>query len=245
MQSVRSRINALVGPVFKPVLFLACLTPFVKMALELFGIGAHMVNPVEELLNRAGIWGLNLLLATLTVTPLRQLTGVHGLGRLRRMLGLFAFFYLALHFTVYLTLDRALELGTIVEDVLERPYITIGFAAFVLLVPLAVTSADGMRRRLGRRWQHLHYAVYPIAILGVWHYFWQVKQDVRNPALYAAALALLLGYRAARAWRRRRLARAAAAAGDPARTTQTKTPAAAAATAGVRRRTAGNQASAS
>ena len=205
-------INRLVGPVIKPTLFVLCTLPLVKALLELFGIvGSLGANPVEELLNRAGIWGLNLLFLTLCITPLRHLTGAHALGRVRRMLGLFAFAYLCLHLTVYITLDRALEFGTIVGDVLERPYITLGFLGFLLLVPLAATSTDDMRRWLGRRWQQLHYAIYPIAILGVWHYFWQVKQDIRNPALYAALLALLLGWRLLRRLRQRRLARGVAA----------------------------------
>jgi sulfoxide reductase heme-binding subunit YedZ len=201
-------LNRLTGPVIKPAVFVLCLVPLLQAVLALFGVvGSLGANPVEELLNRAGIWGLNLLLITLCVTPLRQLTGAHALGRLRRMLGLFAFTYLCLHFTVYLTLDRALELNTIVEDVLDRPYITLGFTGFVALLPLAITSTNGMRRRLGRRWQQLHYLIYPIALLGVWHYFWQVKQDVRNPAIYAGLLAVLLGYRVIVRWRRRRSAR--------------------------------------
>lgn len=203
-RSLAAAVGPLVDPVLAPALFLLCLVPLAKALLALFGVvGSLGANPVEALLNRAGIWGLNLLFLTLAVTPLRQLTGIHALGRLRRMLGLFAFFYLALHFTVYLTLDRAMELDTIVEDVLERPYITLGMLALLALLPLAVTSTDGMRRRLRRRWQQLHYLIYPIAILGVWHYFWQVKQDVRNPAIYAAVLGLLLGYRLVRTLRRR------------------------------------------
>lgn len=203
MRALPATLNRLTGPVIKPALFVLCLIPLLNAVLALFGIvGSLGANPVEELLNRAGIWGLNLLLITLCVTPLRQISGAHALGRLRRMLGLFAFTYLCLHFTVYLTLDRALELNTIIEDVVDRPYITLGFAGFLALLPLAITSTNGMRRRLGRRWQPLHYLIYPIALLGVWHYFWQVKQDVRNPAIYAALLAILLGYRVAVRWRR-------------------------------------------
>jgi sulfoxide reductase heme-binding subunit YedZ len=212
-RAAAARINRLVGPVLRPVLFVLCLVPLVRAVLALFGMAGSLgANPVEELLNRAGIWGLNLLLATLAVTPLRELTGAQALGRLRRMLGLFAFFYLCLHLTVYVTLDRALELGTIAEDIMKRPFITLGVTAFLALLPLAATSTDGMRRRLGRRWQQLHRLVYAIAILGVGHYFWQVKQDVRNPALYAGVLALLLGYRLARWWRHRRARRQAQAA---------------------------------
>jgi methionine sulfoxide reductase heme-binding subunit len=159
-------------------------------------------DPVEEILETCGLWTLRFLLITLTVTPLRRLTGLNDLIRFRRMLGLFAFTYACLHFLAYLVLDRGVEWGAIVEDIAKRPYITIGFTALVLLFPLAFTSTKSMMRRLGRRWQRLHRLVYVIAILGVWHYYWQVKADVRDPLLYAAVLALLLGYRA---WKSQRL----------------------------------------
>ena len=129
--------------------------------------------------------------------------------RFRRMLGLFAFFYIAMHFVIYAWLDQRLDLGVILEDIVERPYITIGMLALVLLIPLAVTSTDGMRRRLKRRWNALHRLVYPIAILGVWHFWWQVKQDIAQPLIFATVLAILLGYRL---WRRRRRQRATASA---------------------------------
>jgi sulfoxide reductase heme-binding subunit YedZ len=123
--------------------------------------------------------------------------------RLRRMLGLFAFFYVLLHFTIYVVLDQELALRSVLADVAKRPYITIGFAALLMLIPLAITSTNRMMRRLGRRWQKLHRLIYVIAVLGVWHYYWQVKRDVREPLLYAAILAALLGYRYVRWWRRR------------------------------------------
>jgi sulfoxide reductase heme-binding subunit YedZ len=181
----------------KTVLFIACLLPAGGMILgiygvEGFGLGA---NPVEELIHRNGEWALRLLLATLAVTPIRRLTGAAWLVRLRRMLGLFAFFYAILHFLAYAIIDQGLALDFIIEDVIERPFITLGVLALLMLLPLAATSTDGMMRRLGRRWKKLHRLVYPIAILGVWHYWWQVKQDVREPVVYAAILAILLGYR--------------------------------------------------
>ena len=117
------------------------------------------------------------------------------------MLGLFAFFYVLLHFTVYLVLDRRLDAAMIVEDIAKRPYITVGFTALLLLLPLAATSTQRMMRRLGRRWQQLHRLVYPIAILAVWHFYWQVKRDFTEPLVYAAIVATLLGWRA---WHRRR-----------------------------------------
>src|SRR6202047_674399 len=168
-------------------------------ALRLFGasLGA---DPVKKLEHECGKTALNLLLITLAVTPVRQLTGLTQLVRLRRMLGLFAFFYVVVHFTVYLTLDLELNWRTLGADILKRPYITIGFTALLLLVPLAATSTNGMMRRLGRRWQSLHRLIYVIAALAVWHFYWQVKRDVREPLLFLGGLALLLGYRLVR-WR--------------------------------------------
>lgn len=185
----------------KALLFLLCLVPLVKLALELFGIAGTSLgaNPVEELIHRFGIWGLNFLLITLAVTPLRFLTGRNWLIRFRRMLGLFAFFYILMHFLTYAGLDQRFDLTVILEDIAERPFITIGFIAFLLLIPLAVTSTNRMMKRLGRRWQKLHRLVYVIAVLGVWHFYWQVKLDTLEPVIYAAILAVLLGYRI---WRR-------------------------------------------
>ena len=185
----------------KALLFLLCLVPLVKLALELFGVAGTSLgaNPVEELIHRFGIWGLNFLLITLAVTPLRFLTGRNWLIRFRRMLGLFAFFYILMHFLTYAGLDQRFDLAVILEDIAERPFITIGFIAFLLLIPLAVTSTNRMMKRLGRRWQKLHRLVYVIAVLGVWHFYWQVKLDTLEPVIYAAILAVLLGYRV---WRR-------------------------------------------
>ena len=131
------------------------------------------------------------------------LTGWNWLIRFRRMLGLFAFFYVLLHFLLYAGLDQRFDLQIIIEDIVERPFITIGMTALVLLIPLAVTSTKAAMRRLGRRWVQLHRLVYLIAILGVWHYYWQVKLDTLQPTIYAVILAVLLGYRAWAAWRRR------------------------------------------
>jgi len=137
------------------------------------------------------------------VSPVRELTGLPQLLRLRRMLGLFAFFYAALHFTIYLVLDLELNFRVLGADIVKRPYITVGFTALLLLLPLALTSTNGMMRRLGRRWQSLHRLVYVIAVLAVWHFYWQVKRDVREPLIYAGVLALLLLYRIVRARLRR------------------------------------------
>ena len=192
--------------VLKVVLFLLCLVPLGHLVLETFAVAGMSLgaNPIEELIHRLGKWGLRFLLLTLTVTPLRHLTGMGWLLRFRRMLGLFAFFYVLMHFLSYAGLDQRFDLPAIIEDVIERPYITIGMTALLLLIPLALTSTKAMMRRLGRRWQKLHRLVYAIAILGVWHFYWQVKQDTLEPIIYALILALLLGYRLIRSWRRKR-----------------------------------------
>ena len=181
----------------KFAVFLLCLLPLTKLALEAFGVrGMDLgANPVEELIHRNGKWALNFLLITLAVTPLRRITGWNQAIRFRRMLGLFAFFHVMLHFFMYAGLDQGFAIGYIVEDIIERPYITLGITALLLLIPLAVTSTNAMMRRLGRRWQKLHRLVYVIAVLGVWHFYWQVKQDTLEPLIYAGILALLFGIR--------------------------------------------------
>ncbi len=181
----------------KLLLFFLCLAPAGKLLLETFGVGGLGLgaNPIETLLHRLGIWGLNFLMITLAVTPLRLVSGWNGLVRFRRMLGLFAFFYVFLHFLVYAGLDQRFDLQAIIEDITKRPYITVGFTALLLLIPLALTSTNAMMRRLGARWKKLHRLVYVIAILGVWHFYWQVKLDTLEALFYAAALAVLLGYR--------------------------------------------------
>ena len=177
-------------------LFAAALAPFTALIVAGFTdrLGA---NPVESITHTTGEWTLRLLLATLAITPLRHLTGWVWLTRLRRMVGLFAFFYLVLHFSTYAVLDASLDLAYVVEDVAERLYITAGFAAFVMLVPLAATSTNAMVRRLGPlRWRRLHRLVYAAGICGVLHYLWLVKADLREPLVHAGVLAVLLAARA-------------------------------------------------
>ena len=193
----------------KPVVFSLCLLPLAWMVYDGF-TGGLGVNPIEAVTHRTGDWTLRLLLATLTLTPLRRLSGWAWPLRLRRMVGLFAFFYACLHLLTYLWLDQFFDWGMILEDVVERPFITLGMLAFLGLVPLALTSTRGMQRRLGRRWKTLHRLVYPVAILGVLHFWWLVKADVREPLVYALVLAVLLGVRLAGWWRRGAAARARA-----------------------------------
>jgi len=187
----------------KVLVFLLCLLPLGKLGLEIFGLAGLSLgaNPIEELIHRLGKWGLNFLLITLAITPLRKSTGLNWLIRFRRMLGLFVFFYILLHFLTYAGLDQRFDIPVIVEDIVERPYITIGVSALLLLLPLAVTSTNGMMRRLGRRWQKLHRLVYVIAGLGVWHFYWQVKTDTLEPSIYISILVVLLGYRILTWWR--------------------------------------------
>ena len=175
----------------KSWLFAACLLPLVRLVV-LGASGDLGANPIEFITHSTGTWTLVGLLVTLSVTPLRRLTGRADLLRYRRMLGLFAFFYACLHFVTYIWLDQFFDLAGIGKDIVKRPFITVGFAAFVLLIPLAATSNHAMMRRLGRRWQLLHRLIYPIALMGVVHYLWLVKKDMTQPLIFGAVLALLL-----------------------------------------------------
>jgi sulfoxide reductase heme-binding subunit YedZ len=183
------------GRLVKPFVFLACLVPFAWLVWRVVNDDLG-TNPIETLNRFTGDWTLRFLLITLAVTPLRRISGWHQLIRLRRMFGLFAFFYATVHFLTYALIDQYFDFPAIVQDVAKRPFITVGFACFLLLIPLAATSTNSMVRRLGgRRWQRLHRLVYVIAAGGVIHFLWLVKSDIREPALYAAILAALLGYR--------------------------------------------------
>ena len=180
----------------KPAVFAVCLLPALLVAGDLFGVTGDLgANPVEAIQDRFGNWGIRFVMIALAVTPLRQLTGWNWLQRFRRMLGLFAFFYVLLHFLAWLVLDQGMLVSAIIEDIAKRPFITLGFAAFVLLTAMALTSPLAVRRRMGRRWQQLHNSVYLVGILAVWHYWWQVKADFREPLVYALVLASLLGFR--------------------------------------------------
>jgi len=172
--------------------------PLAKLAAGLFFFPDWLgANPAEFITRSTGDWTLRFLLITLAVTPVRMLTGWHWLLRFRRMLGLFAFFYSLVHLSSYVAFDHVFAVSEILKDIIKRPFITIGFTALVLMLPLAITSTNAMVKRLGaRRWLALHRLVYVIAPLGVLHFWWMVKRDVTEPAIYAAILALLLAYRA-------------------------------------------------
>ena len=200
----------------KAVVHLLCLTPLALLGWrfwEVFSTGSNALgaDPVATIEHFTGQWALRFVLICLAITQLRQLTGRAELIRFRRMLGLYAFAYASVHLAAYLGLDLRGYWTQIFEEIAKRPYITVGFAAWLLLVPLAVTSTQGWIRRLGRRWGQLHRLVYAIAILAVLHFWWIVKSDYREPLLYAAILALLLGWRL---WKRLASRRARRPAGS-------------------------------
>jgi methionine sulfoxide reductase heme-binding subunit len=194
--------------VLKPIVFLACLLPALHIGVGALNAAGFLhvrgislgADPVKVMLHTCGRWTLNFLMITLCMTPLRDLTHSVLWLKFRRMFGLFAFFYVLLHFSVYLLLDQNGQLGALWQDIVKRPYITIGMLGLLLLIPLALTSTAKAQRRLGRRWTQLHRLIYVIAILGAWHFWWQVKKDIREPLLYVCGLTLLLGYRV---WKRR------------------------------------------
>jgi sulfoxide reductase heme-binding subunit YedZ len=187
----------------KVAVFVAALAPLAVLVWE--GLGGSLgANPIEHITHATGDWTLRFLVLTLAVTPLRRLLRFPGLIRFRRMLGLFAFFYGCLHFLTFIWLDKFFDFGEMVKDVGKRPFITAGFTAFVLLIPLAATSTAGSIRRLGgRNWQRLHRLIYVSAVAGVVHYYWLVKSDVRLPLMYGSMVAVLLGWRALAAFGKR------------------------------------------
>ena len=180
---------------FKPAIFLACLIPLAFLGWKAYN-GLLGANPIEVITHATGDWTLRFLLITLSVTPLRKLTGQLWLIRYRRMFGLFVFFYATLHFLTYIWLDKFFDLHEMLADIAKRKFITVGFTAFLLLIPLAITSTSGWIRRLGgKRWNLLHRLIYVSAIAGVIHYWWLVKADIRKPEQYAVILAILLASR--------------------------------------------------
>ena len=178
----------------KPLVFLLCLLPLAALAWDTIhnDLGT---DPVAQLEHRTGLWALRLLLATLAITPLRRISGWNKAVRYRRMLGLFAFFYASLHLLVYLFVDLGGYWADIFEQIAKKPFVTVGFAAWLLLIPLAITSTQKMMRRLGRRWGQLHKLIYAIAVLVLLHFLWLVKADRREPLFYFAVFAMLMLWR--------------------------------------------------
>jgi sulfoxide reductase heme-binding subunit YedZ len=181
----------------KVLLFAICLVPLAGLGWCAWS-NKLTANPIEFITRYTGTWTIRFLVLTLAITPLRKVLGSPDLIRFRRMIGLFAFFYGMLHFTTYIWLDKFFDLGEMFKDVVKRPFITAGFIAFVLMIPLAITSTAGWIRRMGgKRWQRLHRLIYVSGIAGVVHYYWLVKSDIREPLLYASLVGILLLYRAA------------------------------------------------
>ena len=184
--------------IVKPVLFLLSLLPFGYLVYGALTDGLG-VNPVETLTHQTGEWGLRFLLITLAISPLRRLLGLAWLTRLRRMLGLFAFFYASMHFLTYIWLDQFFDFAEILQDIPKRPFITIGFVSFILLIPLAITSTKKMQQRLKRNWKRLHQLVYVIPMLVVVHFIWSLKADYSEPFFYTLVFLVLMIERAYRA----------------------------------------------
>ena len=191
---------------YKPLLFVLCLLPLADLMRRAFEVGGATLgaNPVEELLHELGLWSLRFLVITLAITPLKDIVGRPWPLAFRRMLGLFAFFYVLLHFLTWFAIDQEMYWPGILTDIAKRPFITIGFAALLMLIPMAVTSTNGWIRRLGaQRWRKLHRLIYVITLFGVWHFYWLVKSDVREPLLYLAITVALLGWRVWKARQRK------------------------------------------
>jgi len=178
----------------KVLLFVTCLVPFVLCGWD------YLTNqlgskPIEVLSQRTGDWALRFLLITLAITPFRHLFGWSGLVRYRRMLGLYVFFYAVLHLLIYLIVDKSLSVSDIASDIVKRPYLAVGLFAFLLTIPLAFTSTDAMKRRLGKRWKALHQLVYVIAALGILHYLWMAKGEILQPVVYVSLFLVMISYR--------------------------------------------------
>ena len=180
----------------KPAVFLLGLMPLLLVIGYLFEItGTLGANPIENMQDRFGIWGLRFIVTVLMISPLRSITGFAWITQFRRMIGLYAFFYVLMHFLVWLLLEQNLLMAAIIEDIATRPFITIGFIALLILVALASTSTMNIRKKMGNNWVRLHSSIYLASILGVWHFWWQVKKDITEPLIYAIIISILLLYR--------------------------------------------------
>ena len=180
----------------KPAVFLLGLMPLLLVIGDLFEItGTLGANPIENMQDRFGIWGLRFIVTVLMISPLRSITGFAWITQFRRMIGLYAFFYVLMHFLVWLLLEQNLLMAAIIEDIATRPFITIGFIALLILVALASTSTMNIRKKMRNNWVRLHSSIYLASILGVWHFWWQVKKDITEPLIYAIIISILLLYR--------------------------------------------------
>ena len=186
----------------KPAVFLLGLMPLLLIIGDLFEItGTLGANPIENMQDRFGIWGLRFIVTVLMISPLRSITGFAWITQFRRMIGLYAFFYVLMHFLVWLLLEQNLLMAAIIEDIATRPFITIGFIALLILVALASTSTMNIRKKMRNNWVRLHSSIYLASILGVWHFWWQVKKDITEPLIYAIIISILLLYRLRKKYR--------------------------------------------
>ena len=186
----------------KPVVFLLGLMPLILIIGDLFEItGTLGANPIENMQDRFGIWGLRFIVIVLMISPLRSITGFTWITQFRRMIGLYAFFYVLMHFLVWLLLEQSLLMPAIIEDIATRPFITIGFIALLILLALASTSTMNIRKKMGKSWIRLHSSIYLASILAVWHFWWQVKKDTTEPLIYAIIISILLLYRLRKKYR--------------------------------------------
>jgi len=188
------RYSGSIGAAFKPLVFILCLIPFALLMLGAFN-NALGPNPVEEMIRMLGDWGIYFLLTGLCISPLRRLSGAMWLIRYRRMIGLFAFFYVSMHFLSYIWFEQFFNIDEIIKDIIKRPFITIGFINFLLLILLAATSTNAMMKRLKKSWGRIHRLVYPVTILALLHYFMMIKADYLVPLVLLMILSVLLGYR--------------------------------------------------
>ena len=202
LNTVKNISNKQIAFLIKPLVFILCLLPFVLLFWQALNDGLG-TNPVETLTHETGQWALRFLLIALLVTPLRRITKINWLIKLRRMLGLFAFFYATLHFITYIWLDQFFDWQEILIDIPKRPFITIGFVSFMLLIPLAVTSTNAMQRRLKKKWKLLHRLVYIIPVLVIIHFIWSLKADYSEPFIYAVIFFILMLMRSAHAGKKR------------------------------------------
>ena len=186
----------------KPAVFLLGLMPLLLVIGDLFEItGTLGANPIENMQDRFGIWGLRFIVTVLMISPLRSITGFAWITQFRRMIGLYAFFYVLMHFLVWLLLEQSILMSAIIEDIATRPFITIGFIALLILVALASTSTMNIRKKMRNNWVRLHSSIYLASILGVWHFWWQVKKDITEPLIYAIIISILLLYRLRKKYR--------------------------------------------
>tara|TARA_B100001105_G_scaffold88121_1_gene69916 strand:- start:867 stop:1478 length:612 start_codon:yes stop_codon:yes gene_type:complete len=181
---------------WKPLVFFICLIPTILILTDALEITGHLsANPIEDIQDRLGNWGLRFVVLVLTISPLKIITGKNWIILFRRMIGLFAFYYVFMHFLTWAILEQNLNVSAVIEDIIERKFITLGLISLTLLFIMAVTSPNSIRRKMGVKWYQIHKSIYVVSVLGIWHFWWQVKLDAREPLIYAIIISILLLYR--------------------------------------------------